>query len=644
MSFDENSFMGESFSPNRGKLIIEVGSFVAHETSIYRITQVLDFESVVGCNVETGRSLPLRIQELSATNDQPLQSQSYLDIEEISDKDWKEAERRYSIIHPFVDRAATRQDIEDRAEDHKIATSTLYRWLKAYKDSKLLSSLIPKKRGWTEGNTRLSKELEQLIENVIKDYYLKTQRPTIQKTVREVKRVCLLRGISPPGSSAVRERIIKISEKKKLRARGFKEKADNKFTPTPGKFPNANYPLAVIQIDHTPVDLILVDDVYRLPIGKPWITLAIDVYSRMVTGYYLSFDPPSGTSVAMCVAHSILPKEEWLTLHNIEAKWPVWGFPRTIHVDNGADFRAGNFRDSCSMHGIHLEFRPVKVPRYGGHIERLLGTFLSEIHDLPGTTFSSIKDRDGYDSEKESMMSKSEFEEWLIILICKLYHNRKHSNLGMSPFKQWEIGILGNATQPGVGLAPVPTERLSLQLDFLPSSKRTIQTFGTTIDTLTYYSEIMRPWINLTDSETGKNRKYIFRRDLRDISSIWFFEPNLREYFKVPLANQAWPSVSIWEFNTVKEKLKNEGSDSSNEHLVLNALTEMRHQVEESKQRTKKARRQSQRRKEHEKQISPASPIDKSKSQPTLATEASNKLGLDIDLDLGDVEGYGDIA
>lgn len=91
MSFDENSFMGESFSPNRGKLVIEVGSFVTHETSIYRITQVLDFESVVGCNVETGRSLPLRIQELTATNDQPLQSQSYLDIEEISDKDWKEA-------------------------------------------------------------------------------------------------------------------------------------------------------------------------------------------------------------------------------------------------------------------------------------------------------------------------------------------------------------------------------------------------------------------------------------------------------------------------------------------------------------------------------------------------------------------------
>ena len=643
MPFDEDLSTLESFSPDRRKLIIEVGNYVEHEASVYRITQILDFESVVACNVETGRSLPLRIKELGVIESEPLKSRAYLDIEEISDKDWKEAERRYSVIQPFVERPASRQDVEDRAEDFKVATSTLYRWLKAYKDSKLLSSLIPKKRGWTEGNTRLSKGLEQLIQDVIKDYYLKTQRPTIQKTVREVKRVCLLKGISPPGSTAVRERIIKVSEKKKLRTRGFKEKADNKFTPTPGHFPNADYPLAVIQIDHTPVDLILVDDVYRLPIGKPWITLAIDVYSRMVTGYYLSFDPPSGTSVAMCVAHSILPKEEWLTLHNVETKWPVWGFPRTIHVDNGADFRAGDFRDSCSMHGIHLEFRPVKVPRYGGHIERLLGTFLSEIHDLPGTTFSSIKDREGYDSEKESVMSKSEFEEWLVILMCKLYHNRKHSSLGISPFQQWENGILGNANKAGVGLAPVPTERLSLLLDFLPSSRRTIQTFGTTIDSLTYYSEIMRPWVNLTDPETRKKRKYIFRRDLRDISSIWFFEPSLREYFKIPLANQAWPSVSIWEYNAVKEKLKNEGADSNNEHLVLNALTEMRQQVESSKKRTKKARRQSQRRKEHEKQISPASPIDKSLSKTPLVDD-SNKLELDMDLDLGDVEGYGDIA
>ncbi|MFA6059111.1 MAG: hypothetical protein WC756_12985 [Taibaiella sp.] len=35
--------------------------------------------------------------------------------------------------------------------------------------------------------------------------------------------------------------------------------AKNKFKPLEGSFPGADYPLAVVQIDHTPVDIIVVD-------------------------------------------------------------------------------------------------------------------------------------------------------------------------------------------------------------------------------------------------------------------------------------------------------------------------------------------------------------------------------------------------
>lgn len=81
----------------------------------------------------------------------------------------------------------------------------------------------------------------------------------------------------------------------------------------------------MIQIDHTPVDLMLVDDVNRQSIGRPWVTFAIDVYSRMILGYYLSLDAPSETSVAMCIAHAVLPKEEWLAAKEIDGEWRVWG-------------------------------------------------------------------------------------------------------------------------------------------------------------------------------------------------------------------------------------------------------------------------------------------------------------------------------
>jgi len=89
------------------------------------------------------------------------------------------------------------------------------------------------------------------------------------------------------------------------------------FEPHKGSFPNADYPLAVIQIDHTPIDLILVDDEERLPIGKAYLTIAIDVYSRMLAGFVVTLEAPSAMSAGLCVVDAILPKEARL------AKWEI---------------------------------------------------------------------------------------------------------------------------------------------------------------------------------------------------------------------------------------------------------------------------------------------------------------------------------
>lgn len=631
--------LNSAFEPIRECVDVRVGVLVQRADEVFRIAQLLDFESAIGVQVETGRSTMLRLGDLRPlARSVETAHAAAADIADIADEDWQVAQERLAAIKPLLDRMHIgREEVEERGREVGVNPSTLYRWLQRYNAYGVASALIPKRRGWKAGNSRISAEAGAVIEQVIKDFYLTPQRPTAQKAVLEVKRICQEKGIKAPGNSAVRTRLSRIAEKEQLRGRGYKEKAKNKFLPAAGTFPNADFPLAVMQIDHTPADIILVDDVYRKPIGRPWITLAIDVYTRMVTGYYLSFDPPSETSVAMCVAHSILPKEDWMLLHKVDAQWPVWGVPKTIHVDNGADFRSNNFQQSCTMYGISLEFRPVKQPRYGGHIERMLGTLLREIHDLPGTTFSSVKARDGYDSEKHAAMTKSEFEEWLVALICKVYHQRRHFTLGMTPARKWEIGVFGNAEVAGVGLPPRPANSFTILLDFLPFFRRTVQTFGVTIDGLTYYAEALRPWINARDPEAQKKREFIFRRDPRDVSVIWFYDPLLEQYFKIPLADMSLPSMSIWEYRQAREKLKREGIASVDEHQILRAITELRTHVDEAMEKTKAARRQAQRRKEHAKNISPAQPLPApvAKPPPVLATS---------DLLDGDVQDFGDIA
>ncbi len=104
------------------------------------------------------------------------------------------------------------------------------------------------------------------------------------------------------------ERIEALNDYQVTKARLGSKAAIDKFKAAAGSFPNADYPLAYVQIDHTPLDIEIVDDEFREAIGKPHLTLAIDVFSRMIVGYYLSLEAPSTTSVAMCIASCILSK------------------------------------------------------------------------------------------------------------------------------------------------------------------------------------------------------------------------------------------------------------------------------------------------------------------------------------------------
>lgn len=605
---EENRNSGGGLSINRHRTTIQVGDLVTSCGQSYRIVEYLDFDTVVGIHIVTNMRTPLRIRELQSIV--PASFDGDVDQSELSSEDWIVAQKRFDAIKPLLDMTHYgRNDVTKVAKKENVGVATVYRWLEAYRETGSPAGLVPKARGWSAGKSRISKEVEGIIEDVIETYYLTPQRHSDKKTIIEIQRRCHENVCDVPSNSTIRARLKKISEKRKLRGLGLKELASNKFTPVPGKFPGADYPLAVVQIDHTPVDILLVDDVYRKPIGRPWITLAMDVCTKVGTGYYLSFDPPSGTSVAMCLAHSILPKEDWLLLHKVEAKWPVWGFPRKIHVDNGPDFRAETLQASCRMHNINLEFRPVKVPRYGAHIERLLGTFMKEVHDLPGTTFSSVKEKGEYDAEKHAAMTISEFERWFVTLLCKVYHQRVHTTLGVSPLKKWNDGIFGDGETPGVGIPSYPADRHSLLLDFLPSYYRTIQPFGVTLDGLKYYAEALRQWIGTTDKETKNKRRFLFRRDPRDITNIWFYDPDLKQYFQVPYSDQALPSMSYWEHRKVREDLIKKGRDSSNSYEILQALSEMRSDVEKAQERTKKARREAQRRREHEKKVNPAEPL-----------------------------------
>ena len=96
----------------------------------------------------------------------------------------------------------------------------------------------------------------------------------------------------------------------------------------------------MVQIDHTKADIFVVDEKTRLPIGRPWLTLVMDVFSRMATGIYLTMAALSRLSTSLCLLHSVFDKSAWLREREIREPWSVAGLPGTLHVDNGPDFRS----------------------------------------------------------------------------------------------------------------------------------------------------------------------------------------------------------------------------------------------------------------------------------------------------------------
>ncbi|HLO74844.1 MAG TPA: hypothetical protein VK196_00130 [Magnetospirillum sp.] len=103
-----------------------------------------------------------------------------------------------------------------------------------------------------------------------------------------------------------------------------------------------------------------------------------------------------------------------------------------VHADNGKDFRSYLIQDTLDEYDIRYEFRPVKTPHYGGHIERLAGTLGKKIHALPGATFSNPKQRGEYKSEAKAQMTLRDLRPWLLNLIVGVYHNRRHDSIGCS--------------------------------------------------------------------------------------------------------------------------------------------------------------------------------------------------------------------
>lgn len=580
-------------------LELRPGSVVSSKGRHYKIKQVVDLHSVMAVNLETGRPDVLTIEGLKpvqADNDRA-EGDGTPAGPDLQSEDWVDAQKRFKSIEPLLKNPyRTREDAEAAAEKAGVHVNTLYTWLRKFQESGHVSSLIPEARGRRRGTRLLDPETEAVIASAIDEIYATKQRNTAQAVVTRVMEVCRKADVTPPHPNTVRNRIRERPLAEMLRKRGRRDKARNEYEPIQGEFPDAEYPFQTVQVDHTPADVIIVDDETRQPLGRPWVTLGIDVYSRMVAGWYVSLESPSTAAVGICLTRAMLPKDKLLVELDVPGEWPVCGKIGAVHVDNAREFRGVVLERACAEYGIDVVMRPVKTPHYGGHIERLMGTMANQVRTLPGTTFRSPEQRKGYDSDKEAAMTLKEFEAYLVDFFVNVYHQKVHTGQGAAPIRRWEQGVLGDDESPGRGVLTIPGDPERLCLDFLPFEERTVQPYGIVLDRMHYFHEVLVPWINTNDPKDAKHkRRFVIRRDPRDISRVHFLDPESNQYYSIPCRNTSRPAVSLWEWRAACKRADAEGREGVDEDAIFEALGRMRQRTEKAVKTTKAQRRARQR-------------------------------------------------
>jgi putative transposase len=501
----------------------------------------------------------------------------------VDDTVWAEARWRAAVVArtlPDVP-ANQRLSLSEAARELGVDRSTAFRWRARFETERRLSALLPRRRGRPEGHSQVDPRVDELMDNQITTFYLRPERPSIQALVDRVYAECDRIGLPRPNWRTVKLRIRRVDARTAMMRREGAAAARVVFTPVVNAYRSAG-PLDVVQIDHTIVDLIVVDEITRQPVGRPILTLAIDIHTRMVTGFYIALDHPSTLRAGVCVAHSVFEKGAWLAERGIDLPWPVAGLPRAVHVDNGGEFHSAAFTRTLEDFGVEVIYRPIARPHFGGHVERLIGTTMGAVHVLRGTTFSSTKDRGSYPVEAQATMTLRELERWLALEILGKYHQRIHSALKRPPLAVWsELA----ASTP----ARMPRERMEFLAGLLPYEWRLPRRDGCHLFGIRYWSDAL---LNLLGRH---EEKLMVRYDPRDLSRVWIRRPDGR-HVEARYKNLGREPISLWEHSRAMARLRAQGRQEVSEEILFRAVREQRRIEDEALRSSKQARRAASRR------------------------------------------------
>lgn len=470
---------------------------------------------------------------------------------------WLDARRVARVLERVFDSDADRRTaIATAATELRVSTRQVYNLLGRYGEERRVRALLPRTGGTRR--KRLRPEVERIVATTLRERWLVPEGPPLQQAVDEIRARCDEQGFAPPAYLTVRDRMLSLFTDEEIAHKRGEGAARYRRLKARSGSGRARHTLGVMQIDHTPTDIAFVEvvDGGGTFVGRAYLTLLTDSASSAVAGFCLSLEKPSTLTAALCLAQAICPKEAWLAARDIAHPWPMWGRPRQLLVDGGAEFEGKAFEHGCADFGIRIRRRNRGTVHHGAIVERLLGKLNGVLGTLPGRTGRSIADRGDYRSEDRACLTFDQLERCVTLAILDHNQNQNARTLRV-PEREW--------AERADGRERVPDDPHAVLLNFLPRERRALSPQGIGLFALDYFD----PWLAPLVAQRDRLGKLDVRYDPRDVSHVYVRHPGTGELEPVGRRDGETAPITLWQHRAERARERALGARQPSRKVAL---------------------------------------------------------------------------
>lgn len=459
-----------------------------------------------------------------------------------TEEEIKRCEERYQLITRYwpeqknllLNKRGRGEFLKDVAEEENVTISTLKRlfcqfWQRGMRKSAMFTAYTcsggkgkkrtpqkkngPKRADGYEG-LLIDNKIEKIFDKAIGWYKNEQRKPSLKKVYFRMLNTFFSRAVNVNGKVDkvlydddhyptfrqfeyyVKSRLDKTEVKT---ARMTETEYNLKCRPLSDTATNQVYgPGDCFMIDSTPADISLVRKSNpNKVISRLTVYIIIDVFSRLITGYYIGIENPSWDAVSLALKNMVEDKKKLCKSHDIKIEadeWPCHHLPRAILADRG-DMISKRAEGIINDLGVII----LNTAPYRGDMKGIVERFFRTMNDqlkqtLPGGIQKDHLKRGDKDPHIEAALTSEELEK--IIIQTIILHNASPvkdypatpeqiaDGVASTPIALWEYGISNRSGN----LRSIDPEKMALNV--WPHDKASLSRQGLRYKDL-YYGDIL---------------------------------------------------------------------------------------------------------------------------------------------------------